>query len=111
MQDGTAPQESPNPGGEKPNGTDNAAGAPMENGGENGKPDAADAQNRRGGMPDAPGGFGGERGRQQFDWKENLPTIAICGGAFLAGVVVLVCFRRKKELKPPKEESSKRINK
>lgn len=56
-----------------------------------------------GNLPEMPSGMGGERGRQSVDWKEALPMIAICGGAFAAGAVVLVFFRRKKELKPPKD--------
>ena len=53
-----------------------------------------------GGMPGMPG----EHGRQQVDIKECIPAIAVCGGAFVVGVVVLISFKRKKELKPPKGE-------
>lgn len=56
-----------------------------------------------GNPPQMPGGMGGERGIQQIDWKETLPMMAVCGGAFLLGVVVLICFKRKKDLKPPKD--------
>lgn len=57
---------------------------------------------RGGNGHEMPGGMGGERGAQQVDLKEYLPTIAVCGGVFGVGAMVLALFKRKKELKPPK---------
>lgn len=50
------------------------------------------------GMRGGPGGMGGGK---QIDPKEYLPVIGICGGIFGAGGIFLLCFKRKKELKPP----------
>ena len=38
--------------------------------------------------------------------SDCLPTIAVCGGVFVVGVVVLILFKRKKDLKPPKENKA-----
>ena len=38
--------------------------------------------------------------------SDCLPTIAVCGGVFVVGVVVLILFKRKKDLKPPKENKT-----
>ncbi|MEI3506294.1 MAG: hypothetical protein V8Q32_02050 [Anaerotignum faecicola] len=38
--------------------------------------------------------------------SDCLPMIAVCGGVFVVGVVVLILFKRKKDLKPPKENKT-----
>lgn len=38
--------------------------------------------------------------------SDCMPTIAVCGGVFVVGVVVLILFKRKKDLKPPKENKT-----
>ena len=38
--------------------------------------------------------------------SDCLPAIAVCGGVFVVGVVVLILFKRKKDLKPPKENKT-----
>ena len=57
---------------------------------------------------------GGEKNPPGMPGQDNksvrlsdcLPTIAVCGGVFLVGVVVLILFKRKKDLKPPKENKT-----
>ncbi len=56
------------------------------------------------GMPGGPGMPGDFAGRS-VDIKQYLPMMLLCGGAFAAGAVVLLCFKRKRELKPPKAEA------
>ena len=58
---------------------------------------------RPNGMPGGPGMPGDFAGRS-VDIKQYLPMMLLCGGAFAAGAVVLLCFKRKRELKPPKAE-------
>ncbi len=59
------------------------------------------------GMPGGPGGPGmpGDFAGRSADIKQYLPMMLLCGGAFAAGAVVLLCFKRKRELKPPKAEA------
>ena len=38
--------------------------------------------------------------------SDCMPTIAVCGGVFVVGAVVLILFKRKKDLKPPKENKT-----
>lgn len=38
--------------------------------------------------------------------SDCLPMIAVCGGVFVVGAVVLILFKRKKDLKPPKEHKT-----
>lgn len=114
------------PPGEMPGG-----GSQEEQGGENGMPASADGRGdgRLGGMPGGmpqegqagengmpasaggrgdgrPGGMGrppGMEDRQRPDIREYLPEMAACGAVFAAGLAFTLIFRRKKELKPPKE--------
>lgn len=64
--------------------------------------DPPDFGNGRGGGP--PGMPGQQGGKQSVSLSECLPVIAVCGGVFAVGAVILLLFRRKKELKPPKEK-------
>lgn len=69
-------------------------------------------QNGQQGSP--PDFGGGEKNPPGMPGQDNksvrlsdcLPTIAVCGGVFVAGVVVLILFKRKKDLKPPKEHKT-----
>ena len=74
-----------------------AAETPMQSGGEQ----AEQPSGERGGPPAMQGQQGG---KQSVSLSECLPTIAVCGGVFAVGAVILLLFRRKKELKPPKEK-------
>ncbi len=86
---------------------DTQADSGQQNGQQNGQPSTAPDFGGGGkgeNPPDLPGGGGGKNGGEsRVTLSECLPTIAVCGGVFAVGVVVLVLFRRKKELKPPKE--------
>lgn len=80
---------------------------PDQNGGQ------ADGQQRgqQGNPPDFGGGEKNPPGMPGQDNKsvrlsDCLPTIAVCGGVFVVGVVVLILFKRKKDLKPPKENKT-----
>lgn len=64
---------------------------PDQNGGQQGAPPA---------MP------GQQGGKQSVHLSDCLPTIAVCGGVFVVGAVVLILFKRKKDLKPPKENKT-----
>lgn len=62
---------------------------------------------QQGNPPDFGGGEKNPPGMPGQDNKsvrlsDCLPTIAVCGGVFVVGVVVLILFKRKKDLKPPK---------
>lgn len=69
-------------------------------------------QNGQQGSP--PDFGGGEKNPPAMPGQDNksvrlsdcLPTIAVCGGVFVVGVVVLILFKRKKDLKPPKENKT-----
>ena len=66
---------------------------------------------RQGNPPDFGGGEKTPPGMPGQDNKsvrlsDCLPTIAVCGGVFVVGVVVLILFKRKKDLKPPKENKA-----
>ena len=69
-------------------------------------------QNGQQGSP--PDFGGGEKNPPGMPGQDNksvrlsdcLPTIAVCGGVFVVGVVVLIWFKRKKDLKPPKENKT-----
>lgn len=69
-------------------------------------------QNGQQGSP--PDFGGGEKNPPGMPGQDNksvrlsdcLPTIAVCGGVFVVGVVVLILFKRKKDLKPPKENKT-----
>lgn len=93
---------------------------PDQNGGqmggqmdENERTGQADGQQsgQQGNPPDFGGGEKTPPGMPGQDNKsvslsDCLPTIAVCGGVFVAGVVVLILFKRKKDLKPPKENKT-----
>ena len=73
----------------------------------------ADGQQRgqQGNPPDFGGGEKNPPGMPGQDNKsvslsDCMPTIAVCGGVFVVGVVVLILFKRKKDLKPPKENKT-----
>lgn len=70
---------------------------------------------QRTGQQGSPPDFGGgEKNPPGMPGQDNksvrlsdcLPTIAVCGGVFVVGVVVLILFKRKKDLKPPKENKT-----
>lgn len=66
---------------------------------------------QQGNPPDFSGGEKNPPGMPGQDTKsvrlsDCLPTIAVCGGVFVVGVVVLILFKRKKDLKPPKENKT-----
>lgn len=66
---------------------------------------------QQGNPPDFGGGEKNPPGMPGQDNKsvrlsDCLPTIAVCGGVFVVGVVVLILFKRKKDLKPPKENKT-----
>lgn len=69
-------------------------------------------QNGQQGSP--PDFSGGEKNPPGMPGQDNksvrlsdcLPTIAVCSGVFVVGVVVLILFKRKKDLKPPKENKT-----
>lgn len=69
-------------------------------------------QNGQQGSP--PDFGGGEKNPPGMPGQDNksvrlsdcLPAIAVCGGVFVVGVVVLILFKRKKDLKPPKEHKT-----
>lgn len=59
-----------------------------------------------GGEKNPPGMPGQQGGKQSVRLSDCLPAIAVCGGVFVVGVVVLILFKRKKDLKPPKENKT-----
>ena len=66
---------------------------------------------QQGSPPDFGGGEKNPPGMPGQDNKsvrlsDCMPTIAVCGGVFVVGVVVLILFKRKKDLKPPKENKT-----
>lgn len=58
-----------------------------------------------GGGEKTPPGMPGQDNKS-VSLSDCLPMIAVCGGVFVAGVVVLILFKRKKDLKPPKEHKT-----
>lgn len=58
-----------------------------------------------GGGEKTPPGMPGQDNKS-VSLSDCLPTIAVCGGVFVVGVVVLILFKRKKDLKPPKEHKT-----
>lgn len=93
---------------------------PDQNGGQMGgqmdeKERTGQADGQQSGQQGNPPDFGGgEKTPPGMPGQDNksvslsdcLPTIAVCGGVFVAGVVVLILFKRKKDLKPPKENKT-----
>lgn len=66
---------------------------------------------QQGNPPDFGGGEKNPPGMPGQDNKsvslsDCLPAIAVCGGVFVVGAVVLILFKRKKDLKPPKEHKT-----
>lgn len=66
---------------------------------------------QQGNPPDFGGGEKNPPGMPGQDNKsvrlsDCLPAIAVCGGVFVVGAVVLILFKRKKDLKPPKENKT-----
>lgn len=72
----------------------------QQNGQANGQQDGRQNGQHGGNPPDMPGQNGG---RESVQLSDCLPTLAVCGGVFVVGAVVLILFKRKKELKPPKD--------
>lgn len=58
-----------------------------------------------GGGEKTPPGMPGQDNKS-VSLSDCLPMIAVCGGVFVVGVVVLILFKRKKDLKPPKENKT-----
>lgn len=97
---------------------------PGQNGGqqggqmdENERSGQADGQQngQQSGQQGSPPDFGGgEKNPPGMPGQDNksvrlsdcLPMIAVCGGVFVVGAVVLILFKRKKDLKPPKENKT-----
>ena len=80
---------------------------------ENERTGQADGQQngQQGNPPDFGGGEKTPPGMPGQDNKsvslsDCLPMIAVCGGVFVVGAVVLILFKRKKDLKPPKEHKT-----
>lgn len=88
-------------------GQQSGQGSGQQSGQESGQESAAPdfgGGGKRENPPDLPEGGGGKNGGEsRVTLSECLPMIAICGGVFAVGVVVLILFKRKKDLKPPKE--------
>ena len=93
---------------------------PAQNGGQQGgqqggQMDENERTGQQSGQQGSPPDFGGgEKNHPGMPGQDNksvslsdcLPTIAVCGGVFVVGVVVLILFKRKKDLKPPKENKT-----
>lgn len=70
----------------------------QQNGQQGNPPDFGGGEKNPPGMP--------EQDNKSVRLSDCLPTIAVCGGVFLVGAVVLILFKRKKDLKPPKENKT-----
>lgn len=89
---------------------------PDQNGGQQGgQMDENERSGQQSGQQGSPPDFGGgEKNPPGMPGQDNksvrlsdcLPTIAVCSGVFVVGVVVLILFKRKKDLKPPKENKT-----
>lgn len=81
---------------------------------QNGQADGQQSGQQNGQQGNPPDFGGGEKTPPGMPGQDNksvrlsdcLPTIAVCGGVFVVGVVVLILFKRKKDLKPPKENKT-----
>ena len=81
---------------------------------QNGQADGQQSGQQNGQQSNPPDFGGGEKNPPGMPGQDNksvrlsdcLPTIAVCGGVFVVGVVVLILFKRKKDLKPPKEHKT-----
>ena len=109
----------PDFGGEMPDFTGGQQGGQMDENERTGQADGqqsgqADGQQsgQQGGPPDFNGGQQGAppampgQDNKSVRLSDCLPTIAVCGGVFVVGAVVLILFKRKKDLKPPKENKT-----
>lgn len=100
----------PDFGGEMPDFTGGQQGGQMD---ENERSGQQSGQ-RNGQQGNPPDFGGGEKNPPSMPGQDNksvslsdcMPTIAVCGGVFVVGVVVLILFKRKKDLKPPKENKT-----
>ena len=86
----------------------------QRSGQQSGQADGQQSGQRTGQQGSPPDFGGGEKNPPGMPGQDNksvrlsdcLPTIAVCGGVFVVGVVVLILFKRKKDLKPPKENKT-----
>lgn len=89
-------------------------GGQMDENEQSGQADGQQSGQQSGQQGNPPDFGGGEKTPPGMPGQDNksvrlsdcLPTIAVCGGVFLVGVVVLILFKRKKDLKPPKENKT-----
>lgn len=94
--------------------TDAQQGGQMDENERSGQADGQQSGQRTGQQGSPPDFGGGEKNPPGMPGQDNksvrlsdcLPTIAVCGGVFVVGVVVLILFKRKKDLKPPKENKT-----
>lgn len=108
----------PDFGGEIPDFTGGQQGGQMDenerSGQRSGQADGQQSGQQNGQQGSPPDFGGGEKNPPGMPGQDNksvrlsdcLPTIAVCGGVFVVGVVVLILFKRKKDLKPPKENKT-----
>lgn len=81
---------------------------------QNGQADGQQSGQQNGQQGNPPDFGGGEKTPPGMPGQDNksvrlsdcLPMIAVCGGVFVVGAVVLILFKRKKDLKPPKEHKT-----
>lgn len=100
----------PDFGGEMPDFTGGQQGGQMDENERSGQ-QSGQRNGQQGNPPDFGGGEKNPPGMPGQDNKsvslsDCMPTIAVCGGVFVVGVVVLILFKRKKGLKPPKENKT-----
>lgn len=100
----------PDFGGEMPDFTGGQQGGQMDENERSGQ-QSGQRNGQQGNPPDFGGGEKNPPGMPGQDNKsvslsDCMPTIAVCGGVFVVGVVVLILFKRKKDLKPPKENKT-----
>ncbi|WP_337529395.1 CotH kinase family protein [Anaerotignum faecicola] len=98
--------------------TDAQQGGQMDenerSGQQSGQADGQQSGQQNGQQGNPPDFGGGEKNPPGMPGQDNksvrlsdcLPTIAVCSGVFVVGVVVLILFKRKKDLKPPKENKT-----
>lgn len=104
----------PDFGGEMPDFTGGQQGGQMDENERSGQADGQQSGQRTGQQGSPPDFGGGEKNPPGMPGQDNksvhlsdcLPTIAVCGGVFVVGAVVLILFKRKKDLKPPKENKT-----
>lgn len=108
----------PDFGGEMPDFTSGQQGGQMDenerSGQQSGQADGQQNGQQSGQQGSPPDFGGGEKNPPGMPGQDNksvrlsdcLPTIAVCGGVFVVGAVVLILFKRKKDLKPPKENKT-----